>query len=329
MAGRVRWNVAALGVVLMIHTAVAQEQQPELTPAGRDVLRDGATKPAKTPQATCNFRGGLCGAVRSDGTVAVPPRYDWVGRFQDGRAAVRLGGLYGFVDEDGREIVAPKYNLVGDFWHGFAQVDVDGKSGLIDRDGRMVIAPKYGFISAIGPNRFMVSDRRWLGGNKGSEDFSGSRWSNGGSEWRMTRLMQPPSMSLRESKGVIDISGQWIEPPKAPDNSDKDNPAMRWVWKDNLWGLQRPDGSWVVEPRFEQADRLIHDLTRVVLNGKVGFIDRAGNLAVAPIYDKAWPFGYGSDRTAAVRDGVFGTIDKTGAWVSRAGELQIPFGITL
>ena len=79
-----------------------------------------------------------------DGTVAVPPRYDWVGTFSEDRAAVRVGGLYGFVDEEGREVVKPQYRIVDDYKFGFAQVDVDGKSGLIDRDGKMVIEPKYG-----------------------------------------------------------------------------------------------------------------------------------------------------------------------------------------
>jgi len=58
---------------------------------------------------------------------------------------------------------------------GFAQVDVDGKSGLIDRDGKMIIEPKYGFVRAIGPDRFGVSERRRVGGLMGSEDFSGRR----------------------------------------------------------------------------------------------------------------------------------------------------------
>src|SRR5262249_28675296 len=153
------------------------------------------------------------------------------------------------------------------------------KSGLIDRDGRMVIAPKYAFIRAIGPDRFRVSDRRWLGGNEGSQDFSGVRW--GFAPNRATELMRPPPMALREGHGVIDISGQWIVPPRAaPEvetliegqpggtrDFDKDNPSMRWVWRDNLWGLQRPDGSWLVEPKFQQADRLLGELTRVMLNG--------------------------------------------------------------
>ena len=83
--------------------------------------------------------------------------------------------------------------------------------------------------------------------------------------------MQSPRMALRGSSGVIDISGQWIEPPRAkhefefiidgrprgPHDFDNDNPSMRWAWRDNLWGLQRPEGSWLVEPKFQQADRLI------------------------------------------------------------------------
>ena len=107
--------------------------------------------------------------------MAAPPRYDWVGAFSDGRAAVRIGGLYGFVDTDGREVVAPQYRIVEDYKFGFAQVDVDGRSALIDRDGQVVIAPKYGFISAIAPDRFRVMEHRRLGGKTGAEDFSGRR----------------------------------------------------------------------------------------------------------------------------------------------------------
>lgn len=159
MVARLLWNVAALGAILLAQAALAQEQQSELTPAGKAILksviagdspprsaRAGATKEAIFPLAMCTFHGGICGAVRRDGTVAIPPRYDWVGPFSDGRAAVRVGGLYGFVDEDGREVVKPQCRVVGDYKFGFAQVDVDGKSGLIDREGKMAIAPKYAFI---------------------------------------------------------------------------------------------------------------------------------------------------------------------------------------
>src|SRR5262249_38778639 len=152
-------NIAALILSLFASGALAQDAPLALTPAGQSILRDriapGRQSP-NFPMPTCMFGGGLCGAVNRDGTTAVPPRYDWMGPFKDGRAAVRIGGLYGFVDEEGREIVKPQYRIVDDYRFGFAQVDQDGKSGLIDRDGKMVIEPKYGFIEAIGPDRFRV-----------------------------------------------------------------------------------------------------------------------------------------------------------------------------
>ena len=328
MAARIWSTVAGLVAVMLAPGALAQDPPLELTPAGKAILQGtiaGATKPMTFPLAMCTFPGGLCGAVRRDGTVAVPPRYDWVGTFSDNRAAVRVGGLYGFVDEEGREVVKPQYRIVDDYKFGFAQVDVDGKSGLIDRDGKMVFEPKYGFIAAIGPDRFRVSELRRIGGTIGSEDFSGRRTeftADGG-----VRVSGPP-FEFRNT-GIIDISGQWIEPLSTSQSRafDKDDPSVRWMQRDGLWGLTRADGSWLIEPKFQQVDPLTDGLARVSINGKVGFIDRTGNFAIEPVFDKAWWFMPGFGRTSAQQDGIFGVIDKTGAWVFRTNYQQVHFAI--
>jgi hypothetical protein len=335
-------SVTALIAAILAHGALAQDRQSDLTPAGRVLLqgmiaadgrplydRPGPTKPMTFPVAMCTFPGGLCGAVRRDGTVAVPPRYDWVGTFSENRAAVRVGGLYGFVDEEGREVVAPQYRIVDDYKFGFAQVDVDGKSGLIDRDGKMVIAPKYGFISAIGPDRFRVLELRQLGGTIGGEDFSGARAEflpSGG----VTISFSPLAFG-NAAGGVIDSSGQWIEPPGAwpPPTFDNDDPSIHWVQRDKLWGLARSDGSWLVDPKFQQVDSLTDGLARVTVDGKVGFIDRTGNFAIPPVFDKASSFKPGFGRTSAKRDGVFGVIDKAGSWVFQANYQQVDLAIVL
>jgi WG containing repeat len=342
MAARFWVSVSALVMVVVAHGALAQDKPrefkpPELTPAGKAILQSqlaadravlnnpsGPIKPAAFPLPICAFPGGLCGAVNRDGTVAVPPQYDWVGKFSDNRAAVRIGGLYGFVDEQGGEIVKPQYRVVDDYKFGFAQVDVDGKSGLIDRDGKMVIEPKYGFIEAIGPDRFLVSDNRRLGGMRGGEDFSG--FSSGSTASGGMSIFIPLDPKFEYSpRGVMDISGRWIEPPGTwPSHAfDKDDPSLRWVQKDKLWGLAHADGSWLIEPKFQQADALSDGLARVTLNGKVGFIDRTGNFAIPPFFDKAWPFAQGLGRTSAERDGVFGVIDGTGAWVFQTNYQQV------
>ena len=332
---RIWSNVATLVAVTLAQAALAQDKPPELTTAGKAILQHqiatdraalnnpaGPIKPAAFPLAMCAFPGGLCGAVKRDGTVAVRPQYDWVGKFRDNRAAVRLGGLYGFVDEDGREIVKPQYRIVDDYKFGFAQVDVEGKSGLIDRDGKMVIEPKYGFIEAIAAERFRVLEKRQLGGPLGGDDFTGVRSGPIPSGGFSISIPLEPEHAPR---GIVDISGRWIEPLGTwpPRAFDKEDPSIRWVQKDKLWGLGRADGNWLVEPKFEQADPLSDDLARVTLNGKVGFIDRAGNFAIGPTFDKVGAFKSGFERTSAERDGVVGVIDKTGAWVFQTNYQQV------
>lgn len=340
------WSIVAiLMAILLAHHARAQDAQLDLTPAGKADLQNKlaaeadlqkkiaavpgrvvglflGSKPPGFPSPTCMFVGGLCGAVRRDGSVAVPPRYDWVDEFADGRAAVRLGGLYGFVDEGGREVVTPQYRIVGDYKFGFAQVDVDGKSGLIDRDGKMVIEPKFGFIEAIASDRFRVSEERRIGGTMGADDFS---------EIRTGRPPPTPpggmgisfSIPQLRTSGVIGTSGQWIEPPTSDLPFDKDDPSIRWIEKDKLWGLVRADGSWLVEPKFQQAGPLDDGLARVTMNGKVGFIDHTGNFVIEPVFDAAWWFMAGLGRTSAQRDGISGVIDKTGAWVFQTNYQEI------
>ncbi|MDR3465584.1 MAG: WG repeat-containing protein [Xanthobacteraceae bacterium] len=330
-------------VAVLVPGALAQEKQLEPTPAGMAILqsglavdgqpladRPGPTQPITFPLAMCTFPGGLCGAVRRDGTVAVSPRYDWIGTFSDNRAAVRLGGLYGFVDEDGREIVRPQYRIVDDYKFGFAQIDVDGKSGLINRDGKMVIAPKYGSIRAIAPDRFRVSETRQLGGWIGGEDFSGTRVAatpDGGVSIGLLLFEFRNSAAT----GIIDMSGQWIEPPGAPwaPTFDKTDPSIRWVRNDKLWGLARADGTWLIEPKFQQGGALTDGLARVTLNGKAGFIDRKGIFVIAPVFDQASAFKPGLGRTSVERGGISGVIDKTGAWVFQTNYQQIHPAIAL
>ena len=86
--GACSWFRVALFVLAFTNGATAQHKPLELTPVGKAILQGkiaaddqwrDSRKPTTFPLAMCTFPGGLCGAVRRDGTVAVPPRYDWVG----------------------------------------------------------------------------------------------------------------------------------------------------------------------------------------------------------------------------------------------------------
>jgi hypothetical protein len=207
---------------------------------------------------------------------------------------------------------------VGDFKFGFAQFDVDGKSGLIDRNGSIVVEPKYGFIEAIGRDRFGVSDERRLGGLQGGDEFSGSRWrftASGG----ISR--QLPQSSAAE--GVIDISGQSIEPQVASREFDKDDPARRWVQKDKLWGLQRADRTCLVEPkfadwapltpvRFEAMTSAGQHARNAKIGGKWGRIALDGRWLIEPNFDYVSPE---PDLFVAAIDGKRGFMHSDGTWL--------------
>jgi len=68
-------------------------------------------------------------------------------------------------------------------------------------------------------------------------------------------------------------------------------------------------------------------LARVVLNGKVGYIDRTGNFAIEPAFENGGSFTAGLGRTSAERDGIFGVIDKTGAWVFQTNYQQVQLAV--
>lgn len=329
------FKVVAPLVLTFAQGATAQDAPPSLTPAGKAVLeaviasdgrplhdRPGPTKPTVFPLAMCTFPGGLCGAVRRDGSVAVPPHYDWVGTFSGGRAAMRAGGLYGFVDENGHEIVPPRYCLVGDYRFGFAQVDIDGKSGLIDRDGKLAIEPRYGFIQAIAPDRFRVADKRPLGQALDAGEFPDeSDSTQSDSSW---------VIGAPEGTGIIDRNSQWIEPPGTR-IFDPEERSIRIVSREFprqgpveiLSGLQRGDGSWLVKPQFDSVNALGDGLARVRRSSKTGFIDRNGQVVIPLVFDEAWAFAPGSAHTAARQARSVGAIDRTGAWIFQTEAREI------
>ena len=59
------------------------------------------------------------------------------------------------------------------------------------------------------------------------------------------------------------------------------------------------------------------------INGKIGFIDRTGNFAIEPVFDRAREFRPGFGRTSAEQDGTAGVIDRAGMWVFQTNYQQI------
>lgn len=77
---------------------------------------------------------------------------------------------------------------------------------------------------------------------------------------------------------------------------------------------QIAEGDWIIPPQYDRASKKFSgNLSAVLLNGKVGYIDRANRFLIAPQYeeiDKLYGFKFGL--SAVKKDGKYGYIDKGG-----------------
>jgi hypothetical protein len=257
---------------------------------------------------------GLCGAINRDGTVAVEPKYDWVDRFYEERAVVRVRDrydhLYGYVDDSGRVISKPQFSVAGRFFRGLAQIDVDGNAGVIDREGKTVLWPQFGFVVPFTNDLFWVTEEREIGEGNNSRKkflFDAPRFSVNG--------VSDIDIMPKGKWGLVDRSGEWIRRPEflAVRHFEYDHPKSMWVKTEAGWGLMRTDLSWLVEPRFQEVGQSDDGLAPFKLDRHWGFIDSAGKVVIEPQFDYVQHFR--GPYAPARSNKLYGFIDRKGTWV--------------
>jgi hypothetical protein len=98
------------------------------------------------------------------------------------------------------------------------------------------------------------------------------------------------------------------------------------VVRDGKWGYMDKSGEVAIEPRYQHAWDFTEGLARVQVGKKRGFIDAAGNMVIEPEYYLAWEF---SEGLAAVLVGakpwgsMFGAHGRWG-YIDKTGKLVIP-----
>lgn len=114
------------------------------------------------------------------------------------------------------------------------------------------------------------------------------------------------------------------------------NPAIRLVPYENkdlkMYGFKdSATGKIVVPPRFDNADKLVEGMGRVMLDDKYGYINHLGKLVIPCKYDDADDFSDGMARVTQGR--VYGYMTKGGGvaederkhgYINKKGELTVP-----
>lgn len=98
------------------------------------------------------------------------------------------------------------------------------------------------------------------------------------------------------------------------------------------WGFMDKSGKLVGEPRFDDAEDFSEGLAAVQVGKLWGFINKAGDVVIAPAFESVGNFSNGLAAATRSGDGKSGYIDRTGQWViapryQTVGPFQVDTGM--
>jgi WG containing repeat len=254
--------------------------------------------------------GERWGFVDVHGAIVIAPRFDAVGDFAEGLAAVVAGGRLGYVDKTGAVVVPPQFlaDAVSDaaFSGGLAGVaNLRSQRGYIDRHGRPVIPFQYAFAAPFAGDRARVTVAAAGGATLfGYVDRSG-RWA-----------VRPRFAQARDfAEGLaavvdgdhaafIDPDGRAAVTLEAQDRSacTTGEDGLPGSFSEGLaavrigceWGFIDRTGATVIPPAYVHAGRFVGGVAPVDIgDGRVakwGYVDRRGQMTIAAQFSTAAAF---------------------------------------
>ncbi len=245
------------------------------------------------------FTQGKWGYIDPSGAMVIAPQFDHVRSFSEGRAAVTKNGNVGFIDTKGVLVIPTQYTdtLSGfSFSEGRAAVQVEKDTWrFIDKSGKTVLDKNFyafarNFSEGLAPVYIVefdfgaVFDEYWA-----YIDTTGTPViSIDGDLETMSPFSEGRAvLSRSDSDSVIDTSNKTIVP------------FGRYI---AIGGYSEGLATMQIG-----GDRLFG-------GGKHGYIGLAGEVAIPPSFDDALPFSQG--RAVVIRGGLYGIIDKKGAYIA-------------
>lgn len=83
-------------------------------------------------------KGAVDFYAKIDSTFNFRLKFDWMGDFKEGFAAVKLNGKCNFINAKGQFLSEQWFTWVGDFKDGFADVKINGKRIYINTEGQLL-----------------------------------------------------------------------------------------------------------------------------------------------------------------------------------------------
>ena len=226
-----------------------------------------------------------CGFIDITGNTIVPTIFEKCDSFSEGLARVRLSGKWQYIDTNGKIQLATDFEYAGDFHEGFAVV---GKE-FNDKDFRVSYIDRTGKLTAAGWLTYATPYSEGLAVISTDENMA-------------------PYLDGRSGALGFDNLG------------DLKNPRI----KDVRFRVVDRSGSPVFEKTLHYVGEFSNGRIMGCFNGKCGYLDTKGNVAIDFRFDAAGDFAEGL-ANVKINEEVF-MIDTSGKTIFKAnGSLIRPF----
>jgi len=317
----------------------------------RFIDRDGNTAIYKDTQK--DFSNGLLGVKSSEGwgfidesgKEIIPCQYDEAKPFSEGLSLVYQDEKYFFIDVKGKVVLdVSQYRGAESFHDGLSKVYKNDKHGYIDITGKEVVPCVYDYIE-FSDGLFFIGERKGFDHLEnvikwGLIDITG-KIIIPYTYITLVPILHPPDrigpyfvdgVAVVRKKddwgscGIINKTGDIVVPFKynifhSDIYSDISEGMIKVGDKNSKVGFYDINGNNVIPCKYDKnGAKNFHDgFAFVGLNGKGGFIDKAGKEITKLIYDLSWDFR-GGDRYGTFNNGIaivglnrkYGLIDKAG-----------------
>jgi hypothetical protein len=109
------------------------------------------------------LRDGRYGFVDAKGKLRVANRYEGIGNFSEGLAAVKILGRWGFVNSNDQIVINPNYDSVTAFTGDRSIVSRDNKWGVINKKGDWVLPPRYSSVQVLVEGDYRIEANALIG----------------------------------------------------------------------------------------------------------------------------------------------------------------------
>jgi hypothetical protein len=155
------------------------------------------------------------GAINTKGMVEIQPEYDYLGRFSEGLATVKINEKYGFINKTGRLVIQPAYQQASNFSGNFAAVKKDNKWGFINKSGSLVISCSYDKVESFAEGYAAICrNAKWGYINTKGEEVIPTRFKEATSNYKRNFSNGLAAFSKNYRWGFIDNNGTVVVEPK-------------------------------------------------------------------------------------------------------------------